>query len=85
MKYKIEDGVPPPRRTGRGGGARSKLGEAIDALEVGQSFLVPNEDEKRARAACSRRAQGTCRRFTVRREGKGFRVFRLPDTKRGQR
>jgi hypothetical protein len=72
--YVIEKNIPAPRFEGR-----KKY--PIEDLQLGDSFLVPGVDEKvrRSLTVCAntiaKKHNGT-RKFTVRKVGQGFRVWR---------
>lgn len=72
MNYVIEDNVPiPTSRTRSGGG----LAATIRSLNEGQSFLCEDKKEPTIRTTAFHIASETGRKFSVRREGNGYRVF----------
>lgn len=86
---KIEDGIPFPRPlvrpyhyTGGGGKPKSRVRLACESLEVGQSFLIPAQDEQVRNGITTlfARLRKDCpgREFTTRRvvDG-GRRVWRI--------
>lgn len=68
----IEDGVPMPRPLREGGGCKYPF----QALEVGQSFFVLASRETLSTPA-SRWGKRLGRKFAVRKEGQGQRVWRV--------
>lgn len=79
MTYKIEDGVPMPRR-GRQG-KLTELSDTIAALKVGQSFVwTTSEMDMNSRSAQARiheRASVLGIRVTSRSVEGGYRIWRI--------
>jgi hypothetical protein len=77
--FKIEDGVPMPAARVRG--AQQPLIDALEALDVGQSFFVPVEVCKMPSTYCGKVAKGLGTRYTCRKaeeKGKvGHRIWRF--------
>ena len=74
--YQIEDGIPIPK-SGSGRPA-SAYGAALQALEVGQSFLIPSHDlEKNTANSVYTLAKRRGYRITVRQLNVGLRVWRV--------
>ena len=70
MSYVIESSVPPPACN-----ARTPVTKAMESLEVGQSFHIADEyAQLQARANLSRRRP---KRYSIRRDGSGWRCWRL--------
>jgi hypothetical protein len=72
MKYKIEDNIPCPIRSG----VKSELSNAFLTLKKGQSFFCGDGTRAKLSSRSSYLGKKLAAKFSVVSEGDGFRVFR---------
>lgn len=81
-QYTIERGVPIPPRKRRPGGKwmHRGIGEALIAMQPGDSVFIPGDGDLRQQArlldACAREQRFDGRTFTTRRVEGGVRIWR---------
>jgi len=68
---KIDKGIPAPSAAGPGVTHRP-----FATMAVGESFRIEAADAHRTRVAASKYARRHGKRFTVRKDGDGYRVWR---------
>jgi hypothetical protein len=73
MELKINSGLPCPKREGR---PLSPLTVALKAMEVGDSVYCPDELVKQPHTYSQYIQRTSEKRFSQRREGDGFRIWR---------
>lgn len=78
QSYPIESGIPiPPRARPAGLDLRGSERFPLEALRVGQSFWVPEEDGRAARSHACVVSNQTGRRFVSRAVDGGVRLWRV--------
>lgn len=74
---KIRKDVPcPPARLGSTYSRRSEVSCALDAMEVGDSFVWPDEQANQSRVSAYVSVRGGRRRYVTRKTREGITVWR---------